>query len=137
MGNIQNNNPPPLKRTPNKTMKHLLTILSIFLLSSPLFVEIVKSNQNMKEIQVMYIIKIIGILVLSWLILLSFYHQIKTEILYKEDQERLKRSRIIFGQLIVMDIIFFRMHILFSYFIVRMQNYKHPPKIPPSKIFKY
>ena len=54
----------------------------------------------------MYIIKIIGILVLSWLILLSFYHQIKTEILYKEDQERLKRSRIIFGQLIVMDIIF-------------------------------
>ena len=54
----------------------------------------------------MYIIKIIGILVLSWLILLSFYHQIKMEILYKEDQERLKRSRIIFGQLIVMDIIF-------------------------------
>ena len=54
----------------------------------------------------MYIIKIIDILVLSWLILLSFYHQIKTEILYKEDQVRLKRSRIIFGQLIVMDIIF-------------------------------
>ena len=54
----------------------------------------------------MYIIKIIGILVLSWLILLSFYHQIKTKILYKEDQERLKRSRIIFRQLIVMDIIF-------------------------------
>ena len=54
----------------------------------------------------MYIIKIIGIVVLSYLILVTLYHQIKMEILYKEDQEGLKRSRIIFAQLFFVDIIF-------------------------------
>ena len=54
----------------------------------------------------MYIIKIIGIVVLSYLILVTFYHQIKMEILYKEDQEGLKRSRMIFAQLFFLDIIF-------------------------------